>query len=228
MRVAIASSGAVGALVVATVVLVVNLAGGGVSKAFAGWTANPTAPASGQLEAAEAACQTTNAGLAGLIPTVADIRGPYTQLVYAGAEPGLPASLRVARPGENTQCITGIQGGPFISEAGGHRGTPSPAVGSIEWNGLVIGELDNGQTFSTLVGRVGTGVTAVSLVLQDGDTIETTVANGWVAAWWPSTQGTQSVAITTASGTTTQPLVESLPSTPTQGVSVTTHPSAHT
>ena len=35
------------------------------------------------------------------------------------------------------------------------------------------------------VGRVGTDVTGVTLVLGDGTSVQATVTNGWYAAWWP-------------------------------------------
>ena len=46
----------------------------------------------------------------------------------------------------------------------------------------------------------------MTLVLNDGTRIETTVAHGWFAAWWPGGVAVRSAAITTSSGTTKQPL----------------------
>ncbi|HEX4033222.1 MAG TPA: hypothetical protein VHX66_02150 [Solirubrobacteraceae bacterium] len=82
----------------------------------------------------------------------------------------------------------------------------------------------DGQTFREMTGQVGPDVTAVTVALQGGNSVEATVANGWFAAWWPVSQDVetgealaqslsqsvpQSFAITTASGTTTQPLTGS-------------------
>ena len=59
----------------------------------------------------------------------------------------------------------------------------------------------------TLVdGRVATGVTAVTLVLDDGQDVVTTVADGWFVAWWPESASATSAQVTSASGTTTESL----------------------
>jgi hypothetical protein len=46
----------VAAVAVAVAVLVLGTTGGGPPNAFAGWTASPTTPAGGQLQAARSAC----------------------------------------------------------------------------------------------------------------------------------------------------------------------------
>ena len=68
----------------------------------------------------------------------------------------------------------------------------------------------------TLVdGRTQSGVTGVTLVLDDGQDVVATVADGWFVAWWPGSANATSTQVTTASGTTTEPLVlRSLPTPP--------------
>ena len=59
----------------------------------------------------------------------------------------------------------------------------------------------------TLVdGRVGPGVTGVTLVLDDGQDVVTTVADGWFVAWWPDGAGATSAQVASASGTTIETL----------------------
>jgi hypothetical protein len=121
-------------------------------------------------------------------------------------------------------CITGTSLlGTFV----GNRtvSTTPVAASAIEPESIALGLATDGQAFRQLAGRVGPDVTGVTLVLADGSTVEATVANGWFAAWWPGRWSgnhmvpptdqslsplgqsvPQSVEITTASGTTTQPL----------------------
>jgi hypothetical protein len=206
---------AVAAAVVVTV-LVVGTNGAGPANAFAGWTASPTAPGTGQLEAAEGACAKQNAAVASLTPTVADGRGPNSLLVFAQGDTA-------------TVCITGQPelGTVAVSQTIAAAPTASTAV-QPESIGLEFAA--DGQGFRQIAGQVGAGVTAVAVVLEDGTTVRATVANGWFAAWWPgslavtgtgstadqgptsplalslSTSIPRSFEVTTASGTTTQPL----------------------
>lgn len=194
----------VGALAIAVAALVLGTVGGP-SNAFAGWTAFPTTPSRGQLRAAESACGHRAGALASRPPTVADGRGPFSMLVYV-------------QNGAATVCMTGLPGGSAIITALGgvprsvdpdaiapeagvaHQALRQPEGSATETTPR------GGQDFGILTGQVGASVTAVTLVLDDGNRIETTVVHGWFAAWWPGTHAVQSAAITTASGTTTQPL----------------------
>jgi len=192
-----------GAAPVAVAVLVVGTTGSGPTSAFAGWSATPTTPTSGQLQAAEAACQQQNPSVASLAPTVADVRGPYSMLVYTDRS-------------TITDCTIGAQG-TLMNGVTPAAQTTSVAPNSIE----VVSQLSPAspagqgeQKASELEGQAGAGVTAVTIVLDDGSSIQTTVANGWFAAWWPGSQPAQAAEITTASSTTTQQL--NLPAPPKQ------------
>jgi hypothetical protein len=55
-------------------------------------------------------------------------------------------------------------------------------------------------------GRVASGVTGVTLVRDDGQDVVATVADGWLLAWWPGDASAISSQVTTASGTSTEPL----------------------
>jgi hypothetical protein len=192
-----ATIGAVTVAVVA-VVLVLGTNGGGPPKALAGWSAQPTAPAIGQLQAAESACQQRSAGLGSLTPILVDVRGPFSLLIYA-------------QSGSTTTCLTGLPvGGTFVSNPDTHA--PSVATGTIDPTQDLNMSILTGGYLHIVVGPVGVGVTGVSFGLDDGSSVEATVANGWLAAWWPGiqgahgTQGAKSATITTESGTTTQPM----------------------
>lgn len=192
-------------------VLVLGTSGHGLQNAFAGWSATPTTPAGGQLAAAQAACQQQDPQLRSATPTVADTRGPSSLLLYADGA-------------SETACVTGP---PLLGTF-----TDSPTVdgaalaaAAIDPQAILVGLAADGQGFRVLAGRVGDGVTAMSLVLAGGSTVQASVAGGWFAAWWPGSwsgsagappsdqalagfdqSAVQSVEITTASGTTTQPL----------------------
>jgi hypothetical protein len=192
------------AVAVAVVVLVLGTTGGGPPKAFAGWSATPTTPATGQLQAAQSACQHDDPALASLTPTVADTRGPFSMLVYIEST-------------ATTVCTNGMPGGLVIGVSGGGTAdTPSVAPDQIGVEPSGAREAD-GQGFSDLAGPIGADVTGVTLVLDDGSTVEATTASGWYVAWWPGLQGVTSAEITTAGGTSTQQL--NLPGTSTPGAS---------
>jgi hypothetical protein len=61
----------------------------------------------------------------------------------------------------------------------------------------------NGNTTSTITGRVGPGVAAVDVVFSSGSRVRATTANGWFVAWWPSGDGHVTVQGLDANG---QPL----------------------
>ena len=63
-----------------------------------------------------------------------------------------------------------------------------------------------GAAYSFADGRAGDGVSAVTLILDDGTNVQATVANGWFVAWWPSAHDVKSAALTTPGGVTTQPV----------------------
>jgi hypothetical protein len=138
---------------------------------------------------------------------VTDTRGPDSLLVYT-------------HDGATTTCVTGqVQLGTVaLTRAAANALTAS---GSIAPQSIGFELAANGQAFREMTGQVATDVTAVTVVLQGGSSVQATVANGWFAAWWPVSQDfesgqaltlslsqsvPQSFQITTATGTTTQPL----------------------
>jgi hypothetical protein len=189
-------TGSVAAAAVAAVL--VFTAGSAPTAAFAGWSAEPTPQSSGQVQAAASECQ-RNSELASRAPTLADIRGPFTLLVYAGDSGGL--------------CITGPSllsptNEPPFAPFGVGGTTTTASLSSDAIQPTVTGGLTTraAAEFTFNVGRVGVSVTAVTLTLTNGNRVEATTSNGWFAAWWPGGQAAQTADITTTSGTTTQQL----------------------
>ena len=160
---------------------------GGATNAFAGWNPTPTKAAPGQLGAAAAAC-TSQQPVAGMPLVLSDVRGPFTFQVYANDQ-------------MSATCING----PDVSvvRAMGSSQVVSVPAGEVQLNGS-HSTLRDGEAFGFSEGRTGTGVTAVTLYLTDGSTINATVANGWYVAWWPSAAELKSASVTSVSGDHTQ------------------------
>lgn len=201
------ATGCVAAAAGAIAVLVVGMSAGSPTNALADWTRAPTTAATGQLQAAEASCQSAGlpSGTDSSAPSLVDVRGPYTMLVYAdnstsglclaGLRPNGPAAVGglshataaetdltpvladAVLPGENGAFVTGVD-------------SSSPAI-SLQW----------------IAGRAGADVSAVTIALADGTDVQATVNNGWFAAWWPGDRSAQTAEITTSAGTTSQALV---------------------
>jgi hypothetical protein len=192
------------AVVAGAAVLVVGTTGGGPPNAFAGWSVTPTTPPAGQLASAEAACAQRMPVLASLVPTVVDARGPTSMLVYADSSTSVPTPRFPAGRPFTTVCITGVPA--FGTSAGSGAADVPVDPGTIlpglheEWKAT------DGQGFGSLDGRVGLGVTGLSLVLDDGTSLVATISGGWFAAWWPTRQGVQYAEVTTSSGTSQQPV----------------------
>ena len=205
-----------GALVasgVTTALLV--LAGPGTANAFADWTAAPTTPAPGQVSSAEATCEAAAATpppdkAAGLATgatqvSLVDTRGPFTVVLF-GANTS-PTLMCVSGPSINSSAQANSQmrliGVPPVL----------PEAGQVVVDRLLVESASDGQTYTIAEGSVGPGVTAATLVLSDGSDVVTTTGNSLFLAWWPGSAVVTSGTVTTASGTTTQPMNSSTPDT---------------
>jgi len=156
------------------------LLGSSATPAFAGWTANPTAPLPGQLADAEQQCD-AGAGT----PILTDTRGPYTASIYA----------------DGSTCLQG--NGIRISSNNGGGGQSSIPAGTIELNGA--GESDSdGHALTMVDGPIGAGVTGVTITRSDGSSVQATVKDGWYLAWWPGTERATTAEVASASATSTQ------------------------
>ncbi len=192
--------------------------GAGTPRAFAGWTPSPTPSASGQTTTAEAACKAHLATPAelerarqqasgrpstpGEWPTssgewrtvLTDTRGPYTIMLLANT-------------GGYRRCLTG-PGFPGPAIGGGDGSAASQSVPAGQLGGFSYGFSGaiDGHPYADTSGRVGSGVSAVTFVLSDGSHVAASVENGWFLAWWPGSQTTASVEVSTSAGTHTQQL----------------------
>jgi len=229
----LASAGAAGAVL--SVVL------GGAAPAYAGWSAEPAAPSSPPPPSAATSCQsqltTTPSGPDGSSlgsgpweNVLTDVRGPFTvalfqnngayaacftsssftevSMVSSGGSPGAAAgSARgSASLGASTQGGSGGGSGGMSSVSLG-GGTASGDVTQVTQSHLSTSD----GPYTLVDGRVATGVTGVTLALDDGQDVVTTVADGWFVAWWPDSAGAISAQVTSAGGTTNESLVWSRP-----------------
>jgi hypothetical protein len=172
------------------------IAGGpAASTAFAGWRAAPTAPAPGQLPAAEASCPAGGPSPGGKVgppravppgpPALSDVRGPYSMLLYLDSDGG------------STMCMSG---GSFVRVLP----TSPPSAPAPAADGLVIDRVAGGAV-TFVEGRVGSAVTGAALTLADGTRVTVTVGGGHFIAWWPGSEGVATSTETTASGSQSGP-----------------------
>jgi hypothetical protein len=209
----------IGGGVVATTAVLVGLLGPWASPAFAGWSAQPTAPSSDQLSAAEATCASLAINLANvpgglgsatLAPvSLSDVRGPYSLIVYGTTNPSLcVAGSDFSSLHENGGAIS--IGGGAVSEAGGQSGSNSfttnrssndsvPAAGGAVVN-LTFTATENGQSFTVAEGSVGSRVSGATLRLSNGSAVVATVNNELFAAWWPGQTTVASIQVTATAG----------------------------
>ena len=214
----------------ATVGTVLAVFLGGSAPAYAGWSATPTssetaAPSSqasqscmSSLPSAEPAGGQLGSGA--WQPVLTDVRGPFTVALFqnSGAYAACFTSAsftEVTQVSANNSAASNAQSVNGSVRALG-AGGPADGMSSVTVGGTSSGDMQNVvQTHTsttadgayTLVdGRVASGVTAVTLVLENGQDVVTTVADGWLIAWWPGDSAATSAQVTNASGTTTEAL----------------------
>jgi len=208
--------------VTATTAVLVGLLGGWATPAFAGWSAQPTAPSTGQLSAAEAACASLAANLASqpgatesaTLPPVSlsDVRGPYSLIVYGTTNPALCVlGNEVSSLHENGATIGmsnsagNADGNTVVHQLGSQSVTTNPSSATPPAPGAAVVDIentaiDNGDAFSVVEGSVGSQVTSATLLLSDGSSVVATVNNGLFAAWWPNQATVSSIQVTTTAG----------------------------
>jgi hypothetical protein len=180
-------AGGLAAVSLAGVVAAVLSLTGEASNAFAGWTAQPTAPTARQLAAAKAYCD-ANMGFPGLPLKLVDGRGPFTFMIYSDG-------------GSNDFCTVG----PGFRNASGWSTSPPVKVPSgrlFLWDDHVASL--EGEPYGTMIASVADDVTAVRVTLDNGSNVTATVQNGFAVAWWPGAHHLGSAQLTTPAGTETQ------------------------
>jgi hypothetical protein len=152
-----------------------------------------------------------------------DVRGPFTVALFQNA--GAYATCFTSASFTETTQVSADGSSGSIGQSATANGTvhASGSVGgsgggmsSVSVGGTSSGDLQNVvQThlsttadgpYTLVDGRVASGVTAVTLVRDDGQDVVATVADGWLIAWWPGAATANSSQVTTASGTTTEAL----------------------
>jgi hypothetical protein len=159
----------------------------GASSAFAGWTSTPTPPSPTQLQAAAADCK-ARSPIDGLPLVLADTRGPFTFEIYADSQ-------------QTAECISGPS---FTSVSGSFSSAPVTVPAGKVLLTSAHETARDGQAYSFADGHTGSGVTGVTLVLDNGATVQATVDNGWFVAWWPGAHEVKAADVTTPAGTTRQ------------------------
>lgn len=235
--------GAGAAASAATVGTVLAVVLGGAAPAYAGWSPAPTdAPSTPPSSQASQSCMSalpagapggSQLGSGAWQPVLTDVRGPFTVALFqnSGAYAACFTSASFTEvtqvsadstSASNAQSVNGT-----VRDLGG--GGPASGTSSVSVGGTASGDLQNVvQTHTattadgayTLVdGRVASGITAVTLVLDNGQDVVTTVADGWLIAWWPGDADATSAQVTNAAGTSTEALQASNkgPDTPPAG-----------
>jgi len=226
---ALRGGGALAAVGVSTAAVLVVFVGSRAPNAFAGWSATPTRPASGQTASALSRCTARAARSRGAQsdmaaerwePVLTDTRGPFTAMILHGA--GATATC-LTGPSFTTITANAAQAGGSYHVSSILVGVASPAGRSDVLQMSVMGlsrpssgpvrqasqmhlTAGGGQPFTLVQGQVQAGVTAATLVLSDGSDVQATVADGSFVAWWPGSAHATAARVTSGSATTTQQL----------------------
>jgi hypothetical protein len=205
------------------VVALVGL-GAGASPAFAGWSATPTAPASGETAGALQQCTSQLAGMqaSGLPtgswqPALTDTRGPFTAMILSNGGASATCFTGPSFTTVNESDAQGAQGSASGQVSAGSAASASPSsVSVLGLGGSTAGPISRasqshlttsgGQPYTFVQGQIGADVTGLKLLLSDATEVQATVADGSFVAWWPGSTDATSAQIASASGVTKQQL----------------------
>jgi hypothetical protein len=202
-------------------------------------TASPASPASAASPSPQSSqsCQTAlpsdqpgggKIGSGSWQPVLSDERGPFTVVLFQNAG-AYAACFTSASFTEITQVAADSSSATNAQTANGtvHTsgpGGPGGGMSSVSVGGTSSGDISNFvQThlsttadgpYTLVEGRVASGVTSVTLVLDNGQDVVATVADGWLVAWWPGDNAATSAQVTNASGTSTEALQSSTKTLP--------------
>jgi hypothetical protein len=215
-----------GLALAATAGIVVALVGlsSGAAPAFAGWTAKPTKPVTGETANALGECTSRLASSAGgsgvptdgWQPVLTDTRGPFTSFVL---QSGSATATCLTGPSFTTTQANNEQPGgaqQHIMSAGSTSAGGPPAVSVMGLGGPSSGPISQatqsqfttsgGQPYTFVQGQVEADSTSVTLTLSDATNVQATAADGTFIAWWPGNADATTAQIVTPSGETTQQL----------------------
>jgi hypothetical protein len=207
----------------AAVVFAVSIVGLGSDppRAFAGWSAAPTAATSDQVNKARSLCHAQLARMAEHLLTsgaaesrghhplstravpvdawhtvLIDTRGPYTLILFE-AEHGRATSV----------CFSGSRNQGALGAGIGARPPAPVAPGRATYSGSgsrVTPRDEGSHQFSWVVGRTSVGVKGVTIRLNNRTRVTASRSKGWFLAWWPGSHGIRATEVVTATGTKDQ------------------------
>ncbi len=223
---------AVGAAAAGTA-LVVAL--GGAAPAYAGWSAAPTAASSSPSSQADQSCLGAlssqqpagrQLGSGPWQPLLTDVRGPFTVALYQN-DSAYMGCFTSSSFTQVTQVGSNGDTNGVLRISGSGTGSPVQGLSTMTVGGTTSGDLQNvvqshlstaDGPYTLVDGRVASGVTGVTLVLDNGQDVVATVADGWLLAWWPRDVAANSSQVTNESGTKSEALVSSTKGPPTHPV----------
>ena len=160
--------------------------GGGVTneELRAPWRPQPLSVDRATIDASQQACRKQESEFG--------VPGPATtgRLVAVDARGGGRITLLYLGRGDSyLECQVDVGSnaplamGGSSSEVGGFQ----PVVAANDVMILGTGGMSGGaESSSSVVGRVGSNVTAVRIVLPSGSSLQASIGGGWFTAWWPS------------------------------------------
>ncbi len=206
---------------------------GGAAPAYAGWSAAPTAASSSPSSQADQTCLGVlssdqpadgELGSGSWQPLLTDVRGPFTVALYQNDSAYMGCFTSSSFTQVTQVSSDGDTSNGVLKFSGSGSDGPSQGLSTVTVAGTTSGDLQNivqshlstaDGPYTLIDGRVASGVTAVTLVLANGQDVVATTADGWLLAWWPSDAAATSSLVTNASGTTSETLVSSTKGPPT-------------
>jgi hypothetical protein len=222
-RFALRGGGALAAVGASTAAVLVVVVGARAPNAFAGWSATPTRPASGQTASALSQCAARVARSTGAQsdmpagrwqPVLTDTRGPFTAMILRSA--GATATCLTGPSFTTTAANAAQAGGSYHVLSVGSAtagppevsvmGLPTPSSGPISQASQTHLTAGGGQPYTLVQGQVQAGVTSATLVLSNGKDVQTTIADRSLVAWWPGSATATSARVANGSAMSTQQL----------------------
>lgn len=161
-------------------------------KAFAAWTATPTPVDPGQVLPEARNCVKSYGDDPATV-TAAD--------VVLTEQRGIATSLIVKHGPNALECMSVEADETYASQLLPREPlTPRNGLLSVDTRSS-IGSGDS--QYSHVVGFVTAEVTGIDLVLADGRTVHTSVADGWWTAWWPGPEAGEADTIRVVAHTAT-------------------------
>ena len=206
---------------------------GGAAPAYAGWSAAPTAAPSSPSSQADQSCLGAlpidqpgggEVGSGPWQPLLTDVRGPFTVALYQNDSAYMGCFTSSSFTQVTQVSSDGDASNGVLKVSGVASGSPSQGLSTVTVGGTTSGDLQNvvqshlstaDGPYTLVDGRVASGVTGVTLVLDSGQDVVATVADGWLLAWWPSDAAVTSSLVTNVTGTTSETLVSSTKGPPT-------------